>query len=178
MKAWTTFIRSSHSHQDHKLTVNYELLDRQLDALISDEDDLLATSANFVGLLHAEIPDINWLGIYVRRGDELVLGPFQGLPACVRLAMGQGVCGTAASEQRAIRVDNVHEFDGHIACDPVSQSEVVVPLLANGEVFAVLDIDSPHEGRFSADDQAGIEKLCDRFVQRLVEIKPDLLNFI
>lgn len=160
------------------MTIDYKVLDEQLDALVGDESDLLATSANFVGLLHAEIPDINWLGIYVRRGDELVLGPFQGRPACVHILMGQGVCGTAASEKRTIRVDDVHTFDGHIACDPISKSELVVPLMANGEVFAVLDIDSPQKGRFSADDEAGIETLCDRFVQRLAAIKADLRNFI
>jgi len=173
-----TFVQLSHSHQDHELTVNYELLDKQLDALIGDESDLLAASANFVGLLYAEIPDINWLGIYVMRGDELVLGPFQGLPACVHIPLKQGVCGTAASEKRTLRIDNVHEFGGHIVCDPDSKSEVVVPLIANGEVFAVLDIDSPHHARFSADDQAGVEKLCLRFVQRLSSMKPDLQNFI
>ena len=178
MKAWTTFIQSLHLRQDHEVTANYELLDQQLEGLIGGEDDLLAATANFVGLLHAEIPDINWLGIYVKRGDELVLGPFQGLPACVHIPMGHGVCGTAASELHTIRVGNVHEFDGHIACDPDSRSEIVVPLISQGAVFAVLDIDSPHEDRFSADDQAGVEKLCDRFVQRLIAIKPDLQNFI
>ncbi len=160
------------------MTVNYELLDRQLDALIKDETDLLATSANFVGLLFAEIHDINWLGLYILRDTELVLGPFQGLPACVHIALGQGVCGTAASENRTIRVSNVHEFAGHIACDPASKSEVVVPLVSNGKVFAVLDIDSPHEGRFTEADQAGIEMLCRRFVARLSSISTDLQNFI
>jgi GAF domain-containing protein len=160
------------------VTIDYALLDKQLAALIGDESDLLASSANFVGLLHAEIPAINWLGIYIVRGDELVLGPYQGPPACVHIALGKGVCGTAASEQRTIRVDNVHEFAGHIVCDPDSKSELVVPLINNGKVFAVLDIDSPHNARFSADDQVGIEKLCARFVQRLTSIKPELQNFI
>jgi L-methionine (R)-S-oxide reductase len=160
------------------MTVDYELLDKQLDALIGDENDLLATSANFVGLLFAEIPNINWLGIYVLRGDELVLGPFQGMPACVHIPSGQGVCGTAAASMSTIRVGNVHEFDGHIACDPNSKSELVVPLIANGEVFAVLDIDSPYEARFSSDDQSGVENLCERFVDRLTSIKTDLKNFI
>ena len=160
------------------MTVNYELLDRQLDALIGDETDLLAASANFVGLLFAEITGINWLGLYVLRGDELVLGPFQGLPACVRIPVGQGVCGTAAAENRTIRVDDVHQFPGHIACDPVSKSEVVVPLVANGSVFAVLDVDSPDEARFSEEDESGIEMLCQRFVRHLLSIKADLRNFI
>ena len=160
------------------MTVNYELLDRQLDALIGDETDLLAASANFVALLFSEIHDINWLGLYVLRDEELVLGPFQGLPACVHIPLGQGVCGTAAAENRTIRVADVHEFSGHIACDPASRSEVVVPLVANGKVFAVLDIDSPHADRFSVDDQSGVEMLCQRFVHRLSSIREDLQNFI
>ncbi len=178
MKVRTTFIPSLRLLRDPEVTVNYELLDKQLDALIDGETDLLATSANFVGLLYTGIPDINWLGIYVRRKDELVLGPFQGLPACVHIPMGQGVCGTAAVEKRTLRVDNVHEFAGHIACDPDSRSEMVVPLVANNEVFAILDIDSPHDSRFSEDDQAGVEKLCKRFVQKLVSLKADPQNFI
>lgn len=160
------------------MTTDYELLDRQLDALIADEKDLLAASANFVGLLYAEIHDINWLGLYIFRGDELVLGPFQGPPACTHIPLGKGVCGTAAAGKRTIRVDDVHEFDGHIACDPNSKSEIVVPLIADGKVFALLDIDSPNQGRFSADDQSGVEMLCRRFVQRLTSIKADLRNFI
>jgi len=160
------------------MTVNYELLEKQLVALIADEDDRLAMSANFVALLYAEIPDINWLGIYVVRDGELVLGPFQGLPACVRIPLGQGVCGTAAQEARTLRVDDVQAFDGHIACDPQSKSEVVVPLRNHGQVFAVLDVDSPIEARFSSDDQQGIEQLCGRFVQRLANINPNLAEFI
>ena len=154
------------------------MLERQLDALLDAEVDLLAISANFVGLLFAEIPAVNWLGIYVRRGDELVLGPFQGLPACVRIPLGRGVCGTAAQERRTLRVADVHEFAGHIACDINSRSELVVPLIANGVVFAVLDIDSPLNDRFSADDQVGVEKLCARLVQKLTSLKPELLDFI
>jgi len=160
------------------MTVDYELLDKQLEALIGQEKDLLAASANFVGLLFAGIGDINWLGLYVVRDDELVLGPFQGLPACVHIPVGQGVCGTAVAENRTIRVDDVHEFPGHITCDPMSKSEVVVPLAANGKVFAVLDIDSPLECRFSEDDQSGVEMLCRRFVGQLISVKEDLQNFI
>lgn len=160
------------------MTVDYEILDRQLDALIGEENDLLAASANFVGLLFSEIHDINWLGLYILRGDELVLGPFQGQPACVHIPLGRGVCGTAAAEKRTIKVDNVHNFHGHITCDPNSKSEVVVPLIANGVVFAVLDIDSPREARFSEVDQSGLELLCQRFVKCLAKTKQDLLNFI
>lgn len=149
------------------MTIDYELLARQAEALLDDETDALALSANFVALLHAELPDINWLGIYVRRGDELVLGPFQGLPACVRIPIGLGVCGTAASQAETQRVDDVHAFEGHIACDPASNSELVVPLVADGAVFAVLDIDSPKKARFSPADQAGTETLCEILVSRL-----------
>lgn len=160
------------------MTVNYTLLDKQLEALIDAESDLLAISANFVGLLFAEIDRINWLGLYIARQDDLVLGPFQGLPACVRIPFGKGVCGTAAAEKRTVRVSDVHAFDGHIACDVNSQSEIVVPLIAGGKVFAVLDIDSPQSDRFSATDQEGCEMLCDRFVRKLLSVKDDLNGFI
>lgn len=151
------------------MTVDYQLLNRQLAELIAGENDALAVSANFVGLLFAEIPDINWLGIYVLRGNELVLGPFQGKPACVRIPLGQGVCGTAAASMQTQRVDDVHAFDGHIVCDPDSRSEIVVPLSINGKLVGVLDIDSPQHARFSEADQAGVELLCDTFVGNLGE---------
>jgi GAF domain-containing protein len=141
-------------------TTDYDLLDAQLTALMDDEPDVLANCANFVALLFDALTDINWAGIYVRRNDELVLGPFQGKPACVRIPIGQGVCGSAAGKMETLRVDNVHEFSGHIACDIASQSEIVVPLTPNGELLGVLDIDSPTLARFSVEDQAGIEKLC------------------
>lgn len=160
------------------MTVNYELLEKQLDALLAGESDRLALSANFVALLYAEIPRINWLGMYVVRGDALLLGPFQGLPACVHIPLGRGVCGRAAKEARTLRVDNVHEFDGHIACDPQSKSELVVPMQTHDQVFAVLDIDSPFEARFSSQDQQGIKQLCGKFVQRLSDINADLTEFI
>lgn len=169
---------SSPSLQDLELNIDFKLLNKQLSALMEGESDVLAISANFVGLLFAEIPNINWLGIYIKRENELVLGPFQGLPACVRIPLGQGVCGTAATQGQTLRVDHVHDFAGHIACDPNSESELVVPLIANGAVFAVLDIDSPHKARFSEDDQAGVEKLCHQFVQKLNSIRADLQNFI
>lgn len=160
------------------MTVNYPLLTRQLEALLEDEPDLLANSANLVGLLFAEIPRINWLGIYVLRGNELVLGPFQGKPACGRIPLGQGVCGTAAERAESLLVDDVNQFKGHIVCDSASASEVVVPLLAAGRVIGVLDIDSPQHGRFNADDQRGLELLCERFVQLLESKKADLQEFI
>jgi GAF domain-containing protein len=123
-----------------------------------------------VALLYSEIPDINWLGIYVRRNEELVLGPFQGLPACVHIPIGQGVCGTAAQSSETQRVTDVHAFEGHIACDPASKSELVVPLVGDGWVFAVLDIDSPHVGRFEPADQVGVERLCAIFTEKLADL--------
>jgi GAF domain-containing protein len=119
--------------------------------------------------LYAGIPEINWLGLYVLRDKELVLGPFQGLPACVRIPLGQGVCGTAAGQRETLRVDDVHEFAGHIVCDPESRSEIVVPLSMHGELVGVLDIDSPKPSRFSAADQLGVELLCKTFMQSLLE---------
>ncbi|MDH4108972.1 MAG: GAF domain-containing protein [Gammaproteobacteria bacterium] len=140
--------------------VDYRLLDSQLAALLAGEQDSLANTANFVALLWDALPEINWLGVYVLRGNELVLGPFQGKPACVRIPLGNGVCGTAAASGRTLRVADVHEFDGHIVCDPASRSEIVVPLSAGGQLLGVLDIDSPIASRFDAADQAGVERLC------------------
>lgn len=139
---------------------DYKLLESQLIALLGDEGDTLANASNFVALLFNAMADVNWLGIYVLRGDELVLGPFQGQPACVRISLGKGVCGTAAATQETQRVADVHEFPGHIACDVASRSEVVVPLIVNDQLLGVLDIDSPSLDRFSAADQDGIESLC------------------
>ena len=147
--------------------VDFHLLDRQLAALIADEADPLANTANFVGLLYEGIPDINWLGVYVLRGQDLVLGPFQGKPACVRLPLGKGVCGTAASRLETLRVADVHEFPGHIACDPASRSEIVLPLLLRDVLVGVLDIDSPYPNRFSERDQQGIQMLCGTFTSEL-----------
>jgi L-methionine (R)-S-oxide reductase len=162
----------------HYDSVDYELLSKQLVALMSAESDALANSANFTGLLYNAISDINWLGIYVLRGDELVLGPFQGKPACVRLALGRGVCGNAAKNQQTLRIEDVHEFDGHIACDSASRSEIVVPLISSGTLLGVLDVDSPHIGRFSEVDQSGIEKLCTTFVEQLGLREMDRREFI
>jgi GAF domain-containing protein len=147
----------------------YELLDTQLAALLCGEPDALANTANFVALLFNGIPRINWLGVYLLRGSELVLGPFQGKPACTRIPLSRGVCGTAAATLETQRVDDVHDFDGHIVCDPDSRSELVVPLVAGGELVGVLDIDSPHERRFDRDDQRGVERLCATFMACLDE---------
>ncbi len=139
---------------------DYKLLDSQAKALLRDEPDALANAANFVALLYNALGDVNWLGIYVLRGDELVLGPFQGQPACVHIDLGSGVCGTAAATLKTQRVADVHEFPGHIVCDSASRSEIVVPLIVDGSLVGVLDIDSPLLDRFSAEDQGGIEQLC------------------
>jgi L-methionine (R)-S-oxide reductase len=139
---------------------DYRLLQSQAEALLRDEPDALANAANFVALLYNALDDVNWLGIYVLRGDELVLGPFQGQPACVHIAIGSGVCGTAAATLETQRVPDVHAFPDHIVCDAASRSEIVVPLVIDGSLAGVLDIDSPSLDRFSADDQAGIERLC------------------
>lgn len=144
---------------------DYTLLTAQTRALIGSEPDVLANAANFVGLLYNALDDVNWLGIYVLREKELVLGPFQGQPACVHIPVGSGVCGTAAATRETQRVKDVHAFPGHIACDAASRSEIVVPLVVDGELIGVLDIDSPSLDRFSAEDQAGIEEVCDAFCE-------------
>lgn len=146
---------------------DYALLRSQLLALIDDETDTLANTSNFVALLNSALDDINWLGVYVLRGEELVLGPFQGLPACVRIPLGKGVCGTAAAKMDTVRVKDVHEFPGHIVCDAASRSELVVPLVIEGQLAGVLDIDSPSPDRFNEDDQAGVEALCAAFCAKL-----------
>lgn len=160
------------------LKVDYRLLARQFDALAEGEQDRLALSVNFVALLYAAIPDINWLGLYIVRGDELTLGPFQGLPACTHIPLGQGVCGGAAQRQTTLRVDDVHAFDGHIACDPASASELVVPLISGGSAVGVLDIDSPQPARFTEHDQSGVEFVCSRFVATLESHGTPLAGFI
>ncbi len=144
---------------------DYKLLESQLKALVGDETDALANASNFIGLMFDALEDVNWLGIYVLRGDELVLGPYQGKTACVRIALGKGVCGTAAATLQTQRVPDVHEFPGHIACDVASRSEIVVPLIINDELIGVLDIDSPSLDRFSAADQDGIESLCRAYCE-------------
>ncbi|MCH8249229.1 MAG: GAF domain-containing protein [Proteobacteria bacterium] len=144
---------------------DFNLLDSQLRVLLGDETDALANVSNFIALLYNAIDDIHWTGIYVLRDNELVLGPFQGKPGCVRISVGSGVCGTAAATLETQRVADVHQFDGHIACDPDSRSELVVPLLTNGELIGVLDIDSASPDRFSAADQAGVERLCESFCE-------------
>lgn len=141
----------------------YSTLSKQLDALLTGETDAIANLANASALLNTFLSDINWVGFYVMKDGELVLGPFQGLPACVRIPVGRGVCGTAVSTNSTMLVEDVHAFPGHIACDAASNSEIVVPVRKNGEVIGVLDIDSPLKARFTTVDQAGLEQ----FVQVL-----------
>ena len=138
----------------------YAQLEQQLRALLHDERDLIANAANLVALLYHSLPKLNWAGCYRLIGGELVLGPFQGKPACVRLTLGKGVCGTAAARRATVLVPNVHEFPGHIACDSASNSEIVVPLLQADRLLGVLDLDSPVLNRFDAEDQAGLERLA------------------
>lgn len=146
---------------------DYDLMESQLRALLAGETDTLAATCNFVALLFTALHDVNWLGIYVLRGDELVLGPFQGKPACVHIPVGKGVCGVAANTRRTQRVADVHAFPGHIVCDPDSRSELVVPLLSSGELIGVLDVDSPVPARFAKADQQRIEQLCAVFCELL-----------
>ena len=145
----------------------YESLAVSLEALIGDEPDALANLSNAAALLWEALPEINWAGFYIRRGRDLVLGPFQGRPACVRIAMGKGVCGTAAARRETLVVPDVRKFPGHIACDEASRSEIVVPLIASGELAGVLDIDAPNENRFDEEDRAGLERFAGLLVQKV-----------
>ena len=135
----------------------YRERNEQLAALFANESDGLANSANMAALFFESLPELNWFGFYFLRGNELVLGPFQGKIACVRIALGRGVCGTAARDRKTIVVPDVHAFPGHIACDAASRSEIVVPLIFRDRLLGVLDLDSPVENRFDADDAAGLE---------------------
>ena len=141
----------------------YRELAAQLKALLADEADRIANAANMAALIYHGLPDLNWAGFYFRQGGELVLGPFQGKPACVRIALGNGVCGIAASRGATVLVRDVHHFPGHIACDPTSRSELVVPLIEAGEVSGVLDLDSPLLARFDEIDKTGCEQLVALF---------------
>ncbi|MBK5442961.1 MULTISPECIES: GAF domain-containing protein [unclassified Peribacillus] len=146
---------------------NYELVQKQLFALIEDEPNQIANFSNAAALLNQFLVEINWVGFYLLEEDQLVLGPFQGLPACVRIPMGKGVCGTSAATKKTLRVDDVHQFPGHIACDAASRSEIVIPLMKEGKLIAVLDIDSPITNRFDEVDQQGLEKFADILTKRL-----------
>jgi GAF domain-containing protein len=145
----------------------YRDLASALEGLVSGEPDPVANMANAAALTWETLPDINWAGFYRNIGGELVLGPFQGRPACIRIPFGQGVCGAAAASLQIQRVDDVHAFPGHIACDAASASELVVPIVRDGELLAVLDLDSPTPARFDADDEAGCVKLAEVLARAL-----------
>jgi GAF domain-containing protein len=145
----------------------YHALAGELDALLSGEPDSVANAANAAAAIYHSLPALNWAGFYFLQGTELVLGPFQGRPACVRIPLGRGVCGLAAVERRSILVPDVEMFPGHIACDSASRSELVVPLMAAGRLVGVLDLDSPELNRFDPDDQAGCEALAAVIVRHL-----------
>jgi len=145
----------------------YRDIDKQLAGLLAGERDFIANAANLSSLVFLMLPDLNWAGFYLMRGNDLLLGPFQGKPACVRipvLPQPRGVCGAAAFERKTQLVPNVHEFPGHIACDSASNAEIVVPLVVRDRVIGVFDIDSPLTGRFDDDDRAGIEQLVVTFL--------------
>lgn len=138
-----------------------------LDALTVDEPDAIANMANAAALVWQYLPDLNWAGFYRMVGGELVLGPFQGKAACIRIPLGKGVCGTAAATRETQLVEDVHAFPGHIACDAASRSELVVPIVHDGRLIGVLDLDSPEPARFDAEDAAGCEALCARLAARI-----------
>ena len=138
----------------------YRDLASALEGLVTGESDAIANMANASALIFETLPDVNWVGFYRNVGGELVVGPFQGRPACIRMSFDEGVCGAAAKTRQVQRVEDVHQFPGHIACDGASNSEIVVPLIRDGEVLGVLDIDSPKKARFTAEDEAGCVKLA------------------
>ena len=143
----------------------YGLLQAQLESLLADERDFIANAAQFSAFLYHQLGDLNWAGFYLNRNEELVLGPFQGQIACVRIPFGRGVCGAAAASRQTQRVEDVHAFAGHIACDSASNSELVVPLIKDGCLIGVLDLDSPSIGRFSEQDRQGVEALAAIFLR-------------
>ncbi|WP_225766147.1 GAF domain-containing protein [Stenotrophomonas sp. Marseille-Q4652] len=145
----------------------YAQLLEQARGLLYGEHDRIANAANLSALVYHSLPDLNWVGFYFYDGNELVVGPFQGLPACVRIPLHKGVCGAAASTRQTQRVEDVHAFPGHIACDAASRSELVVPLVRNGELVGVFDLDSPLPGRFDAEDQQGLEAIAQAWIEAL-----------
>ncbi|WP_448100090.1 GAF domain-containing protein [Luteibacter jiangsuensis] len=152
---------------DDKAALYAELV-QQAEGLMHGETNVIANAANFAALVYDAVPDLNWAGFYLFDGNELVVGPFQGKPACIRIALGRGVCGTAAQTRQTQVVRDVHEFAGHIACDAASNSEIVVPLVkADGTLFGVWDVDSPSVARFDDEDRKGMEALCRVFMATL-----------
>jgi GAF domain-containing protein len=147
--------------------VFYQALAGQLDLLLAGESDAIANLANAAALIFQAVPDLNWAGFYLLKGGELVLGPFQGAPACIRIALDKGVCGAAASSRESIVVPDVNAFPGHIVCDAASRSELVVPLLQDSRLLGVLDLDSPSLARFDAEDRAGMEQFVSVLLQHI-----------
>lgn len=145
----------------------YAQLAAQAGALLAGEHDRIANAANLSALVYHALPDLNWAGFYFFDGTELVVGPFQGLPACVRIPLDRGVCGAAASRRQTQRIADVHDFPGHIACDAASRSELVVPLVLDDALVGVFDLDSPVPGRFDVEDQVGLESIAALFVRSL-----------
>jgi len=154
----------------------YTELARDLRALLQGERDLVANAANTAALVYDALPGLNWAGFYLYKSGELVLGPFQGKPACVRIAIGKGVCGTAAARRQTVLVEDVHAFPGHIACDSASNSEIVIPLLRGDELLGVLDLDSPQHARFGPADASGLETLARIFMDSLQELRSTTEN--
>ena len=145
----------------------YRELSQMLEALVSDEVDAIANMSNAAALIWESLSDVNWVGFYRNVGGELVLGPFQGRPACIRIPFGSGVCGAAAETRQVQRIEDVHAFPGHIACDSASNSEIVLPLIRDGELLGVLDIDSPLHARFDEEDEAGLRPIAE-FLSRVL----------
>ena len=151
-----------------ELKVNFKRLAAQAQALLSGQTNRIANAANLSALLFEELPGVNWAGFYFLEGEELLLGPFQGRPACVQIPLGRGVCGTAAESGLVQRIADVHEFEGHIACDASSVSELVIPLLKDGQLIGVLDIDSPMANRFTLEDETGLVGLAQIYLQSII----------
>ena len=146
----------------------YSQLTAQARSLLEGERDMIANMANISALLFNQMDDVNWAGFYLYKEDQLVLGPFQGQPACIRIPMGKGVCGTAAATNTVQRIEDVHQFEGHIACDAASNSEIVIPIVVNNQLIGVLDIDSPNRSRFTAEDEAGLCEIVGVLSRTLV----------
>jgi GAF domain-containing protein len=161
-------MHESHIDASQPKPTLYRELQQQLAAVIAGERDFIANLANSAALLYHSLPALNWAGFYLAKDGELVVGPFQGRPACVRIALGKGVCGTAAAQRKTVIVRDVHEFPGHIACDAASNSEIVVPMIRNGELIGVLDLDSPQLGRFDDQDREGLEEFVRVLLGRAV----------
>ena len=144
----------------------YELLKKQTPSIFEGENDAIANAANFSSLIFNNIPDLNWAGFYFFKNPDLIVGPFQGQPACVRIQAGKGVCGTSFSERKTIVVEDVHQFEGHIACDPNSNSEIVIPLIKDDKIYGVFDVDSPKINRFNSIDVENLEALVCIYIER------------